>query len=744
MNEQRVSASSQWYAGAGIALLCVFTALIYYPSLHYPFQFDDLANIIKHFNIRHYTFWQLFFTSTRWIVFWLNAIHYKISAFDPISYRAGSVATHITNGLLVFYLLQSLLARTANNSFYYVHRTLISLVSAALFLLHPVQTQTVSYVIQGELEGIAATASLALLVCFVRYATATTTLARMLFALLSGAVAFALTGTKEIAIVAPFIGLLVDWFFIAQGSWRSLKNRLFMHSALITSIVAVYVYLLKPSLFLRIFGLHYEVKNNIGNVITHDPAQMVTPYVFFISQFKVILHYLWIFIWPFNISVEYDWMVSRSFFAPDCILPFIVLVALVCIVAYALKRNPINPVCFGALWFACAVAPRSSIMPSPELLVDYKTYLASVGWLFVIACALVAAAQYVVRMLARTRYASHAPANLAVAVLCAVPLGYATYKRNLVWSSGTEFWQNVIKNAPGKARAYNNYGVELSQHQGKFAESIPYFQQAIAMDSNYADPCNNIAVAFAQLGQTDRAIEAIKRALIINPYYPEGYNNLASFCLQKKDTEQAKRALEAAIKLRPHYGKALFNLARAYVDEGQHEKAWEYFKRACTQGDMDNDLGFATYAKMSFTLQKFDDAIAGYQRAIALNPNYPGVFLELGATYQALGRHEEAINVLRTALARTPHDEHLLYTFAESLLAINQVYQALDAFNIIKKKGIVSPQLYLRIAVCYEKMGTPDQAVRTLEELVRCNMGPEVNDKAGGCIAQLKQRYNIA
>ena len=67
--------------------LAISTLLTYLPSLHYPFQFDDIANIQKHFYIRHHGFWSLWFSGSRWIVYWLNALHYSIGKFDPFSYR---------------------------------------------------------------------------------------------------------------------------------------------------------------------------------------------------------------------------------------------------------------------------------------------------------------------------------------------------------------------------------------------------------------------------------------------------------------------------------------------------------------------------------------------------------------------------------------------------------------------------------------------------------------------------------
>src|SRR5207249_500263 len=98
------------------------------------------------------------------------------------------------------------------------------------------------------------------------------------------------------------------------GSWQSFKKRLWMHIVLATIVFTAYLYLLKPQFFTEIFSLQREAKNNIGNIITEQPGQMIKPWPFFRSQFKVVLHYLWMFIWPFNISVEYDWVLSKSFF----------------------------------------------------------------------------------------------------------------------------------------------------------------------------------------------------------------------------------------------------------------------------------------------------------------------------------------------------------------------------------------------------------------------------------------------
>ncbi|EKD48512.1 MAG: hypothetical protein ACD_64C00272G0001, partial [uncultured bacterium] len=120
------------------------------------------------------------------------------------------------------------------------------------------------------------------------------------------------------------------------------------------------------------------------------------------------------------------------------------------------------------------------------------------------------------------------------------------------------------------------------------------------MDKDYRDPYNNLAVAYAATHQIDRAIETLQHSLRNNPYYPEAYNNIASFLIEKKEYDQAKRALHVALQLRPYYGKAHFNMGRVLMEQGESELAWESFRKACMEADLDNEAGFFGLARCSF------------------------------------------------------------------------------------------------------------------------------------------------
>ena len=725
------------------ALLATLTALFYSRSLTYEFQFDSVANISKQFSIRYNGFKELFFNSTRWISYWLNTVYYGINKFNPFAYRVGNVLIHITTGLLVFFILLFALKNLKQKNFFSRNALPLAFFTAILFLLHPVQTQTVSYVIQGQLEGLAALFILSIVLCFYFVTRAQKTVSKILLTGLLFILGLFSCGTKEIAIISPALLFVFDWFFIAQGDWKQIKKRIWLYLTYSLFIFGIYLYFLKPQFFTSILGFKKIAKNNIGNVITHKAGDKITPWVFFISQFKVLVHYLVMFVWPFNISVEYDWVLSRGLFYPDSLFPLLALLSLAAVVISILKKNKTSLIAFGFVWFFICLAPRSSIIPSPELLVDYKTYLASFGWLFLIASAFVWSAQTLLNKFKKmpTALSTKRYGVELFGLLLAVCLGTMTMQRNTVWRSGLEFWGNVLKNAPGKARAYNNYGVELSQKQKDYEGAVPYFRKAIAMDKNYPDPLNNIAVAYSHLGKVDEAIAALKKSLKIHKYYPEGYNNLASFFIIKKKYDQAEKCLELALKLRPHYGKAFFNKGRIYLQKKQKEKAWECFRDACTKADFDIQFGFKIFGQISMELKKYDSALFAYKKMLQFDPNNVTALFNIANAYFLTKQFEKSKQTYKQILVRKPDDLKAIYNLAEAYFNLDDLKPALQHYQKVYHMRQFLPYIQIRMATCLERLGRPYEAKNLVEQFLQEHPEGGGNIKNGNplVIAQLRK-----
>lgn len=688
--------------GLAPALLASFTALVYYPSLFYDFQFDDVANIKKFFAARTHTFSMWSFKSSRWISYWLNTVNYKLGKHNPFIYRFFNLSFHITTGILIFLVTYKAFSRLKKESYFGKRALPISFITTLLFLVHPVQTQTVSYVIQGQLEGLAGMFTMLLALLFLHWTTIKNTALKVIGALCIYAILFVGCGTKEIIVVSPLMLLLFDWFFVAQGNWKDLRKRALFYAGYIGTIYYYFGFQImqgssKNWIKKEMLYVDKKVTSNIGNVITQHAGQEITRWGYCISQFKVILHYLWIFLWPFSISVDYDWKMAHDFFTPEVIAPLLFLILISAGIAALLYKNKTSPIAFGALWFFVGIAPRSSIIPSTELVADYKTYFSSYGWLLLLTMSMIYSFEWITAQIKDLNLPESVKSPYLATALCALCLGWGTYERNKVWRSPQEFWFNIIQNAPLKARAYNNYAVSLAEKK-QFKEAIPYLRKAIKMDNHYPDPWNNIAVCYNALRKNDLAINQLYEAIKINPTYPEFYNNLASFLLAKKEYNKVCEMAQKAIRLRSHYGKAYFNWGRALYELGNKEEAFKRIKHSCLVADYDTLEAFEIYGNLSLELQKFDDAILAYSNACSINPASNDLKFNLANAYYCNKNHVQAKQVYLSLVENNPQEYRSWYNLAETYMDLGDKNQAIKCFKKASPLQKNFPHIRQRIA----------------------------------------------
>ena len=722
-------------------ILTIITFLFYYPSLHYPFQFDDLANITKKFAIRNDNPIARFFNS-RWIADWLNRMNYELDRFNPFYYRLFNLFIHITAGILLFYLLLTLLKKLERTSFFYKNSNLISFATAGLFLLHPVQTQTVSYIIQGRLEGLASMFIIANLLILINAFSTKNNILKIALFIFSIFISILSFGSKEIIVITPILLFLCDWFFLSNSKWENFKPRIYFHIGFAAFFYIFYFSkYMDFSFFTRAISLKMVTANNRGNVLTNHAQDVIKPLEFLISEFKVILHYLWIFIVPFGISVEYDWKLSSGFFAADSFFPFLVLLSIFSFMIYSIINKKNNLIVFGLSWFFLTIAPRTSILPSPELLCDYKTYLASIGWLFILASALVYISIFIANQIRNIDKKYLNIAQISTLFLLLLPIGTGTYYRNTVWRTAEEFWHDIVKKAPLKARGHNNYGVALSE-AGKVDKAIKHYKTAISLDRYYSDPLSNIAVAYSMKNEIDSAIEALNMALLINPSYPEAFNNIGTLYLSKKDYVKAEEYLNKAIELRPYYGKAYYNKGRLYMEKNDEQTAWTFFKKA-TQGDLDTPEGFFTLGQLSIRLQKYEEAAAAFEKIISLGVKEQAVHFNLANSYYMLKRFDDAEKIYAYLVSENPVDGRYVYNLAETYLSKKEFEKALVTFQKVLAMPNAPGQAHLRMVACLENLNKTAEVDKYLEELLRAQAPDDFKQAIRNQKAQIELQRTI-
>lgn len=737
------AASNSWIAAVlPPAVLVFLTTIIYYPSLNYPFQFDDVMNIAKRFAIRFDAPLDRWFTHTRWFGDLLNSLNYQIGGFDPFWYRVFNLGIHLSAGLAVFYLTYSLCSMSSRRRFLQEQAGLISFVTSGLFLLHPVQTQTVSYVIQARQEGLASLFVLLTLLAYVRTLMAKTTLQRVVCGVLFVLAAVLARGTKELVIALPFLIMLVEWFFVAQEDWQRFKKRFFIGLAIAGLVLAAVLYQHSWSFIRDAITMNASTVNNRGNILTPNPYDIITPWMFLISEFRVLIHYIAIFFWPFDISVEYDWKIAPGFFTAQVIIPGVMLLAIALFIIYSLMRKKNSLTVFGLLWFFIVIAPRASIIPSAELVCDYKTYLASYGILLMMSGWLVTG-MYALRVMLKEQIAwfSSPQMQMAFMTACVGLLGIGAYERNKVWSNPVDFWADNAKKAPEKARVHNNQGVALSE-SGRYKESLECYFRAIKLDGYYADPYSNLAVAYSMLNEIDKAIDALRNAIHIYPDYPEAYNNLGTLLIQKGKHKEAEEALRAAVDLRGYYGKAHYNLARLYEEQGLMEKSWTSLK-AAVEGDLDIPEAYFKLGQLSLKMQKYAEAVSAFQWVINHGEGQDQVWFNLANSFYMLGEQEKAKEIYERLAKNNPLDGRYIYNLGEAYFAKNEYEKALLCFQ--KAVSLPQPiaQSFFRVAVCLEQLNKLDEARSFLQQLTTAEATDEFKKALNSEIGRLELKRQV-
>ncbi|TAK09642.1 MAG: tetratricopeptide repeat protein [Candidatus Manganitrophaceae bacterium] len=474
-------------------LLAVLATLIYSNTFSVPFIFDDVPNIVENPRIKDLRNF-LDLSGSRYIGYLSFALNYHFGNLSLFGYHLINLIIHIANGFLV-YLLVRLLFQTPSISRGDWGETdrasWIALATALLFVVHPIQTQAVTYIVQ-RLASLATLFYLLSVVFYLKGRLPSADVRNKFFwcvlALLSTVLAMK---TKEISFTLPIMLVLIEIVFFGT---LDKERMVFLIPFLLTLLVI-------PFSRLDVVGSIEEGFAQQTTVLSRSE------YLF--TEFRVILTYLRLLLFPINQNLDYDYPVSHSSFEPSVLISLLFLLTLFAMSVYFVfvsSSTWLSLAGFGIFWFFLTLSVESSIIPIWDVIFEHRLYLPSVGFLMTLSMILFGGIRVKIR--------DKAAAILLLGVL--LVFSVATYKRNIVWGEELTLWQDVVTKSPGSQRGHNNLGAFLSK-KGELDKAAFHYSKALEINPRFAEAHHNLANTLAKQGRLEEAVQHYLQALQINP-----------------------------------------------------------------------------------------------------------------------------------------------------------------------------------------------------------------------------------
>ncbi len=638
--------------------------LIYANTLNGEFQFDDFGYIVYNKAIHNINdipaIWNALSHPSRFVAFFTFALNYHYHGLNVFGYHLVNVIIHCANGLLIFYFLQLFLTKLQQqNKFRRGEVKYFAFFVALLFLIHPVQTQAVSYIVQRftSLATLFYLASLCLFLMAMKAETKKDKLRLWIRLIVTCALGML---TKPIVFTLPF--MLIFIYRVCFG--RIAYSKVIMLCLPLFIIPACFAFNVQ-----NIFFKQIPSGSHVGDMITMGNYAL--------TQFSVLLQYFKILMLPLGQVLDYDFPVVNSILNLRVLGGMGLIGILGCVAVRTYRKNFI--VSFGIIWFFLTIAVSSSIIPIRHVIFEHRLYLPSIGFFIV----LVALIDRSLRM----------PFKAWVIVILTLCLGVATYERNKVWQTQVSLWQDVIEKSPNKFRGYEHLGnIALDHHQ--YAAALNYYDRVHKLNPDYTMILLNYAIALKGLGQYAQALELFERIEFDFDRNPRLYFNRAVLWEQLGQTDKALADYSWAITLNDRYLAAYINRANLWAELKEYERAQIDFIQAKKINDQVKEV-YIGLGNLYGKQEKYGLAIIHFSQAIAVDPAFAQSYHNRGNAYFFNNNLYEALQDYNLAIKLEPAQGLVYYHRSVVHERLGHIRKALEDALKARSLGAKLPKGYI-------------------------------------------------
>ena len=551
--------------------LLVLGSLVYGNHLQNPFQFDTVAYIINQHRLDNineqlninYLLKDFFHRSLLQISIAFNA---HLDGFRTFSYHLINLLLHLINSLLVYFITCRIWCyfRSMDCQSTKTEKRFVALFTAILFLLHPIQTESVVYIMSRS-EVFAGTFYLSAFLLFQVYLAKDRPIkiGFKVLVLFIISIAFILGfSVKQTVITLPLMLLL--YFLFGQEPESSSIRWLNKWKWKIGFIVLVGIIL-----------LFYKLLTDESFLIGPSSAgEDIGRLNYMLTQPSVIVYYyVKLLVFPINLNIDPDILLVTEWWSWKFITA---LTGIAGLIYFSCRAKEKLFLLYFIFWFLIVLSPSSSIITLGDLAAEHRTYLASYSFY--------AAVAFCVYKVSHLVYSAHPKKSrniaLAVSIFISVIFSVLTIQRNKIWASEVSLWADTLKKSPQKIRPVINLAQAYTK-VGTFDLAIEYYEKALILNPNIFATNYNLANLYLEKGREEDGLRLLQTAALIRPKTPEVHGLLGEIYLQRKHIELAEFHLKRAVEIKPDYALGMRNLGIIYYFHlKKPEEAAVYFSRA--------------------------------------------------------------------------------------------------------------------------------------------------------------------
>ena len=351
----------------GVALLA------YSNTFSVPFHFDDRPNILENPDVQIKVLtWDrvqqliknTYKESIRVFSYFTLALNYYLGGVNVFGYHLVNFIIHVASGIFLYWFLMLTFNLPHLKEKYGGISYRVALFGSLIFIAHPIQTQSVTYIVQR----MASMAGMFYLLSMVLYIKGRLVSGRVKYVYFLGMVLSYLLGVfskENVAILPLFIALYEFYFFQNVDLGPRGKKILLILGAVLLGLLALgFMIWGKRYIELSIAGYQYRTFTLLERVLT---------------QSRVVLYYLTLLIYPHpsRLNLDYDFPISKTIFDPlTTILSIFIITGLIGYSFWVAEKRPV--LSFFILWYFGNLVIESSIFPL-EMVFEHRLYLPSVG-----------------------------------------------------------------------------------------------------------------------------------------------------------------------------------------------------------------------------------------------------------------------------------------------------------------------------------------------------------------------------